>query len=130
MNLSSALLRYSKHGGYNYRKAYQSLKSTVSKRKVLFGSTILFGAVAPSLLSESFSPYALEPHSGNTNAKDAFYEKFGSTLKWHKDQPLLYGMIGINLCVYAAWKFAPQFMQRHFLCNLANIQSKRYVMNL
>ena len=127
MNLSSVLLRYSKHGGYNYRNAYQTLKSTVSKRKVLFGSTILFGAVAPSLLSESFSQYALESHSGNANAKESFQEKFGSILRWHKDQPLLYGMIGINLAVYASWKFAPQFMQRHFLCNLANIQAKRYV---
>ena len=124
MNLCSVLLRYSKHGGS--KNIYQSLKSTITKRKVLFGSTILFGAVAPTLLSESFSQYALESHSGNIHAKKAFEEKYGNLLKWHRDEPLLYSMIGINIGVYVLWKFAPQFMQRHFLCNLANIQSRRY----
>ena len=130
MNLCSVFVRNSKHGGSGYNKFYESIKSSISKRKVLFGSTILFGAVAPSLLSDSFSKYALETHSGSIDAKQKFDEKFGSILKWHHDQPLLYAMIGVNLSMWMLWKIQPKFMQKHFLCNLENIQAKRYEISI
>eukprot|EP01084_Bolivina_argentea_P186976 322176_1 len=120
MNVSRFLLRN------RCSNIYHRIKTSTSKRKILFGSTILFGVVAPTLLSDSFSKFALETHAGNKNAKQTFQEKYGKLLKWHNGEPLLYTMIGINIAAFLFWKVNPKFMQRHFLCNLENIQAKRY----
>ena len=122
MNLLTSSVRNLKHGRFNY---HRHVTKSISKRKLLFGSTILFGAVAPSLLSDSFSRFSLETHSGDSDAKQSFEEKFKHILQKHRHEPILFTMIGLNLCVYAFWKINPNFMRRHFLCNLDNIQSKR-----
>ena len=84
------------------------------------------GLTTPSLLSNDFIKYGLETHEGNKNAKEIFKEKYGKIIRRHQEQPLLYSMIAINVAVYGFWKINATFMQKHFLCNLQNIQSKRY----
>eukprot|EP01083_Nonionella_stella_P270097 914300_1 len=123
MHYSYNLFRRLHHGGSHL---YQCIRTRATPRKLLFGSTILFGAVAPTLLSDSFQQFSLETHSGDSDAKKTFNSKYGHILKWYDDQPLLYAMIGINIAVYAFWKVNPQLMHKHFLCNLENVQSKRY----
>lgn len=112
----------------NTTKCIRNIPISISKRKLLFGSTILFGAAVPALLSDEFREFGLEPHSGIKDPERAFEERFGHILKWHRhSEVIIGGMIALNVMVYGGWKVNPSFMRRHFLCNLENVRSKRSV---
>ena len=102
------------------------IRSSLTKKNVLLGSGILLGLTTPTLLSDEFAKYGLKTHDGNKNCREIFESKFGNKIRMHQYKPLLYSMIGINIAIYGFWKINPQLMHKHFLCNLENIQAKRF----
>ena len=92
-------------------------------KRVLLGASIASGVT--TLMGNNFNEYHLIPHNGNPNAKQDFNDKFSMILNKHQWKPYIYGIIGINTCVFLLWRGIPEIMSKHFLVNIDNIAAKR-----
>ena len=86
---------------------------------------------SPLLLLTFATTPLLTPHHGDADHPEKFMEKFGDLLANKFDgRPLLWTIIGVNAAVFVAWHINPDWMARHFLLSVENVQSGRSLCSL